>query len=224
MPRTKPHHLRRHVEDQPGVLNRVASLFRRRALQHRVADRRPHRAPGRLAHDDRGRHRRGGRAAASRRTSTSWSNVIARRGHHRVPGGDRDLAMIKVATTQASPRRDHAAGRRVPRARRRRRARVADRRDHRQPRTRSTACSRCCVRTASSRWPAPAAWRWRAARATARSPAEAGTSAPIRPTTTISLFGLVTVAARASAVATIHDRPGDTQWRRCTTTTTRISR
>src|SRR3954469_4361087 len=33
---------------------------------------------------------------------------------------------------------------------------------------RSMACSTCCARTASSRWSAPAAWRWRAASAADR--------------------------------------------------------
>ena len=41
------------VEDKPGVLNRVASLFRRRAFQYRIAHRRAHRTARHLAHDHR---------------------------------------------------------------------------------------------------------------------------------------------------------------------------
>ena len=42
------------VEDKPGVLNRVASLFRRRNFNIEVADGRAHRTARRLAHDRRG--------------------------------------------------------------------------------------------------------------------------------------------------------------------------
>ena len=55
-----------YVENQPGVLNRIASLFRRRAYNIESLDRRPHRTPRRLAHDHRlGDQRRRG---ASRRS------------------------------------------------------------------------------------------------------------------------------------------------------------
>ena len=54
----------------PGVLNRVTSLFRRRSVQHRVAHRRAHRAPGisRMTSSSRPTKTR---RDASRRTSTS---------------------------------------------------------------------------------------------------------------------------------------------------------
>ena len=45
------------VEDKPGVLNRVASLFRRRAFNIELADGRSHRPARRLAHDHRDRQR-----------------------------------------------------------------------------------------------------------------------------------------------------------------------
>ena len=49
-----------HVEDLPGVLNRVDVAVPAARLQHRIAHRRPHRRARRLAHDDRdgGRRRR----------------------------------------------------------------------------------------------------------------------------------------------------------------------
>ena len=52
-----------HVEDKPGVLNRVASLFRRRAfnIESLTVGHTEH--ARRLAHDDRGRRGRARRAA-----------------------------------------------------------------------------------------------------------------------------------------------------------------
>ena len=48
-----------YVEDKPGVLNRIASLFRRRAFNHRVPDGRTHGGSGPVPDDDLRGHRRG---------------------------------------------------------------------------------------------------------------------------------------------------------------------
>ena len=42
------------VENKPGVLSRVAGLFTRRGLQHRLPGREPDRGSRPLAHDDHG--------------------------------------------------------------------------------------------------------------------------------------------------------------------------
>ena len=112
-----------YVEDEPGVLNRVASLFRRRDFNIDSLDRRPHRDARRLAHDvvvqtddgrraaDRGAPLQAGQRACRSRTSPTAPAVI------------RDLALIKVAADRETRGRDHAAGRGLRRARRRRRRR-----------------------------------------------------------------------------------------------------
>ena len=56
-------HFAVYVEDKPGVLNRVASLFRRRAFNIESLTVGHTETAGRLAHDDRRRHRRDQRAA-----------------------------------------------------------------------------------------------------------------------------------------------------------------
>ena len=69
----KPHTFVVTVEDEPGVLNRVASLFRRRGynIESLTVGRTEH--ARRLAHDDRRRRPTRPARSASRRTSTSWS-------------------------------------------------------------------------------------------------------------------------------------------------------
>ena len=151
-------------------------------LQHRVADGRPHRDAGRLAHDDRRRRRRGQRAARRGATSTSWSTCCA--------------STTSPTRAVGRPRPGADQGRRDRRDARRTimqlvdvfRARVVDvapesliieidrhRGQDRRPARRAAA------RTASSRWCAPAASRWRAARARRRrAAADAGGRA--RPT------------------------------------------
>ena len=69
----------------------------------------------------------------------------ARRGHHAsAPSVTRDLALIKVTATRETRGRDHAARRGLPRAHRRRRAGVADRRDDRRRGQDRRPASKCC--------------------------------------------------------------------------------
>ena len=88
-----------YVEDKPGVLNRVASLFRRRRIQHRLAHGGAHRDAGRLAHDDRLRCR--SRPAARRVEANIYKLVDVLRVDDitEQPSVERELAMIKVTAT-----------------------------------------------------------------------------------------------------------------------------
>ena len=67
------HTLVAKVLDQPGVLNRVASLFRRRAFNIDSLTVGGSETPDVLAHDDRGGHRAGARPISWPRTCASWS-------------------------------------------------------------------------------------------------------------------------------------------------------
>ena len=60
-----------YVDNKPGVLNRVASLFRRRAFNIESLTVGHTETARPLAHDDRRRHRRARARGWSRRTSTS---------------------------------------------------------------------------------------------------------------------------------------------------------
>ena len=118
-----------YLQDHPGALNRVASLFRRRAFNISSLTVGHTEQPGvsRMtivvdAPD----------AVRSRIEANLYKLLDVERVESIPPDAavDRDLAMIKVAATRHVARRDHAARRRLPRARRRRRQRVAHRRDH----------------------------------------------------------------------------------------------
>ena len=152
-----------HVENKPGVLTRVASLFRRRAYNIESLTVGHTETPGisRMTivvdTDDEGAHHV--EAHLYKLVNVlRVDNVTAR------PTVTRELAMIKVATTGEHPAADHAAGRRVPGPHHRRVGRLAGARAHRQRGQARQACSRCCTPTASSRWPAPARWPWAAAK------------------------------------------------------------
>ena len=138
------------VEDEPGVLTRVSSLFRRRgfnivSLTVGVTER-----ARRVAHDDRRRRRRTWRPAASRRTCGSSSTSSASRTSPARPPVRRELAMVKVAA-------DAEARTHVMQLADVFRARVVDvapdRSSSRSPAraTRSTACSTFSGRSACSK-------------------------------------------------------------------------
>ena len=88
-----------YVDNKPGVLNRVASLFRRRAFNIESLTVGHTETRRHLAHDRRRRHRRVRRAAARGATSTSWCRCGASTTSPRAPSIARDLALIKVAAT-----------------------------------------------------------------------------------------------------------------------------
>ena len=122
-----------YVENKPGVLTRVSSLFRRRAFNIESLT---------VGHTD--------KPGVSRMTiAVDTDELGARRLEAHVyklvnvlrvenitaaPAVFRDLAMIKVAATRGIAHAHHAAGRRVPRARGRRGAGLADYRNHRHRR------------------------------------------------------------------------------------------
>ena len=152
-----------YVEDLPGVLNRITSLFRRRNynIVSLTVGRTERAGVSRMtivleADDD----------AARRIEANLYKlvNVLFVEDTSHAATMVRELALIKVRADADEPRRGDAPLRGLPRARRRRRARGARRRDHRRAATRSTAWSTCCVPSASSRWCAPAPSRWSAAR------------------------------------------------------------
>ena len=88
-----------YVDNKPGVLNRVASLFRRRAFNIESLTVGHTETAGRLAHDHRRRHRRA-RRAAGRGEPLQADPGPARGQHHAsAPPISRDLALIKVAAT-----------------------------------------------------------------------------------------------------------------------------
>ena len=159
-----------HVEDKPGVLNRVASLFRRRGFNIESLTVGHTETPG-----------------VSRMTIVVDADEV---GARRVEANLYKLVNVlrvddvtRRPSVDARPGADQGHG--DARDARRRSCssstvfrarivdvspRVADRRDHRQPRTRSTACVEVLrAATACSRWCAPAASRCAAAtRAAAR--------------------------------------------------------
>ena len=103
-----------YVEDQPGVLNRVSSLFRRRgfninSLSVGTARAGISRMTVVVQTDD-------GGARGSARTCTSWCRSSASRTSRERPAVVRDLALIKVSADHEQPRRGHAARGRLRRA------------------------------------------------------------------------------------------------------------
>ena len=111
----------RYVEDEPGVFNRVASLFRRRAFNIESLTVGHTEKPGVSRMTIVVRHRRRPRAAHRGEPLQAGRRPARRRHRRRAPTVARDLAMIKVRDDAGLARRRHAAGRRLPRARRRRR-------------------------------------------------------------------------------------------------------
>ena len=139
-----------YVEDKPGVLNRVASLFRRRAFNIESLTVGHTDTPGvsrmTIVVDT---DRDGARKVEAH--LYKLVNVLRVDDVTSTPAVYRDLAMIKVHGHAGDALAHHAAGRRLPRAHRRRRAGFARWSRSPAPRTRSTACSTCCGRTACSK-------------------------------------------------------------------------
>ena len=90
------------VEDQPGVLTRVAGLFAARGLQHRLARGRSDRGRGHLADDDRRQRRRRSPLEQVTKQLNKLINVIKILEHDPGTAVERELMLVKV----------HAAGRR----------------------------------------------------------------------------------------------------------------
>ena len=109
------------VEDKPGVLNRVASLFRRRAYNIESLTVRPRRDAESLAHDNRPRTPTRAGPDGSRPNLYKLVNVIRVEDLTSAPAVYRDLALIKVAATADTRTHVDAAHRRVSCARHRRR-------------------------------------------------------------------------------------------------------
>ncbi len=88
-----------YVDNKPGVLNRVSSLFRRRAFNIESLTVGRTETAGRVAHDGRASTPTITARGGSRRTSTSWSRSAASTTSRRRRRSARDLALIKVAAT-----------------------------------------------------------------------------------------------------------------------------
>ena len=89
------HTLVARVLDEPGVLNRVASLFRRRAFNIDSLTVGAQRAVARLAHDHRGRHRRTPAALVAENLRKLVPVLDVEDVTHR-PTVSRDLALVRV--------------------------------------------------------------------------------------------------------------------------------
>ena len=147
-----------YVEDQPGVLNRVASLFRRRGFNIHSLSVGTSEVAGVsrmtvvVRTDD-------GGAARIRAHLDKLVHVLRVEDLSERPAVVRDLALIKVARATRAARpvmqlADVFGGRVVDVAPASLVIEIC------ASEARWTACSRCCARTASSRWCAPGAWRW----------------------------------------------------------------
>ena len=193
------HTLVAKVMDQPGVLNRVASLFRRRAFNidsltvgHTetaemsrmtiVVD--TARVPAHIV-------------AANLRKLIPVAEVV---DVTHMPTVDRDLALIRVCVRAGGARRAREPRRDLPRPYRGRRHGVGDRRGDRATSRRSTASWSCCGPGGSRRWCGPARWPWSAAASGNRSPR-------------------FTCRARGARGHSLR-RGRDRTWHACTTTTT----
>ena len=102
--REKLHIFVLYVENQPGVLNRIASLFRRRAYNIESLDRRPHRAPRHFAHDHRRGNQRRRRASRGSQYLQAGERALGRgchaHFHHRAqPGADQSAKPPKIRGT-----------------------------------------------------------------------------------------------------------------------------
>ena len=150
-----------YVEDKPGVLNRIASLFRRRAFNIDSLT---------VGHTETEGVSRmtivcdADETSARRIEANVYKlvNVLRVDDLSQLSSVDRELAMVKVSATSENRAQVMQLADVF-------RARVVDVSPSRSssrrpaPRRRSSGCSTCCGRTACSRWCARAASPWRAA-------------------------------------------------------------
>ena len=120
-----------YVEDLPGVLTRVASLFRRLNININSLTVGRSERPGlsRLDAGVRGSAEAGHRIRAS---LFKLENVVDVDDIAQAPSVTRELALIKVAANSAQPRADIRSGRSLPRPHRRSHLGIADDRDDRR--------------------------------------------------------------------------------------------
>ena len=146
-----------YVENKPGVLTRVASLFRRRAfnIDSLTVGRTEKPEVSRMTITVDADHDQARRIEANLYKLVNVllvENITNAARDRPRPGDDQSRGYARSALARAG------TGERVPRASGGRGARLADHRNHRRRRQDRRPCSKCCAPTACWRWCGPELW------------------------------------------------------------------